>query len=221
MNDDGSNPVQLTSLGTSSTGSPRWSPDGKRIAFDSRLEGHSDVYVISAEGGSPHRLTTENAENNIPSWSRNGQWIYFSSDRTGKWQIWKMPAAGGAATQVTTNSGFFALEARDGRTLYYLTDEETGLWKMPVDGGEPARVLTNVYKWEMLENGICFIDSGEGLSRIKFLDFATGRIKEIATVDSGAVAGNKMFSVSPDRRWILYGSVDQVDSDIMLVEHFR
>lgn len=221
VNDDGSNPVQLTSLGASSTGSPRWSPDGKRIAFDSRLEGHSDVYVISAEGGSPHRLTTENAENNIPSWSRNGQWIYFSSDRTGKWQIWKMPAAGGAATQVTTNSGFFALEARDGRTLYYLTDEETGLWKMPVDGGEPARVLTNVYKWEMLENGICFIDSGEGLSRIKFLDFATGRIKEIATVDSGAVAGNKMFSVSPDRRWILYGSVDQVDSDIMLVEHFR
>jgi len=222
VNDDGSNPVQLTSLGGSATGSPRWSPDGKRIAFDSRLEGHSDIFVISAEGGSPHRLTTENAENNLPSWSRDGQWIYFSSDRTGKWQIWKTPAAGGVATQVTTNGGFFALEARDGRTLYYRTDEDAGfLWKMPVDGGEPVRMLADVYKWEMLENGICFLDSPVGLTRIKFFDFATGRTKEITTVDSGPGAGSKMFSVSPDKKWILYGSVDQLESDIMLVDHFR
>jgi len=48
---DGSNPIQLTLLGAPNTGTPRWSPDGRQIAFDSRKEGHADIYVINAEGG--------------------------------------------------------------------------------------------------------------------------------------------------------------------------
>ena len=47
---DGSNPVQLTSLGAL-TGSPRWAPDGKSIVFHSDAEGHFDVYVVDADGG--------------------------------------------------------------------------------------------------------------------------------------------------------------------------
>ena len=61
---DGSNPVQLTSLGAL-IGSPRWAPDGKSIAFTSNVEGAFDVYVVNAS----------------PTWSRNGKWIYFSSNR--------------------------------------------------------------------------------------------------------------------------------------------
>jgi Tol biopolymer transport system component len=219
-NDDGSNPVQLTSLGGSATGSPSWSPDGKHIAFDSRLEGHSDIFVISAEGGSPRRVTTENAEDTVPAWSRNGEWIYFDSDRTGMQQIWKVPVIGGAAMQITKEDGFDPQESRDGSMLYFLKDDGS-LWKMPVGGGEPVRALTDVYKWQALDNGICFLDRAEGLARIKFFDFATGRTEEVTTVDSGPLAGNKMFSVSPDAKWILYGRVDQLESDVMLVENFR
>ena len=98
---NGSNLSQLTSLGAPNTGTPRWSPDGQQIAFDSRQEGHSDIYAINAEGGSPHRLTTEPFENNVPSWSRDGRWIYFGSNRSGTEQIWKMPPQGGQAAQVT------------------------------------------------------------------------------------------------------------------------
>jgi len=220
-NHDGSNPVQLTSLGAADTGSPCWSPDGKRIAFDSRVEGHSDIFILNSEGGSPRRLTTENAENNIPAWSRNGEWVYFSSDRGGKWQIWKAPAAGGAPMQVTKKGGFFAQESPDGMTLYYL-DDEFLFWKMPVDGGDPIRVLDKVYKWRVLDKGIYFIEDSEGLAKIKFLDFATRRTEEITTVDLGPRApASEIFSVSPDAKWILYGRVDQVESDIMLVENFR
>ena len=221
-NDDGSNPVQLTSLGGSSTGSPRWSPDGKRIAFDSRLEGHSDIFILNPEGGSPRRLTTENAENNIPAWSRNGEWVYFSSERSGKWQIWKAPIAGGAAVQVTKNGGFIAQESPDGRTLYY-QDYGRSFWKMPVSGGDPIRVLDTVGRWSVFDQGMYFLDENKRLAtRIKFLNFATSRTQEVTTVDLGPRAfSGEMFSVSPDAKWILYGSVDQVESDIMLVENFR
>ena len=135
-------------------------------------------------------------------------------------QIWKVPVIGGAAMQITKEGGFFPQESRDGSTLYFLKNDGA-LWKMPVDGGEPVRALTDVYKWQALEKGICFLDSAEGLARIKFFDFATGRTEEVTTVDSGPLAGNKMFSVSPDAKWILYGRVDQLESDVMLVENFR
>jgi eukaryotic-like serine/threonine-protein kinase len=220
----GSNPVQLTSFGGSQTGSPRWSPDGQSIAFDSRLEGHSDIFVISTEGGSPRRLTTEPSENNVPSWSRNGKWVYFSSDRSGDWQIWKVPAGGGAATQVTKTGGFVALESWDGKTLYHYKPDRS-IWRMPVDGGEATRVLEGVPEtdtWAILEKGIVFQDNDERLARIKFFDFATRGTREITSVELGPGApSGKMFSISPDGKWILYSRVDQFDSDIMLVENFR
>jgi tricorn protease len=53
---DGGNPRQLTTdIGVES--SPAFSPDGKWIAFSAQYEGNMDVYVVSAEGGIPKRLT--------------------------------------------------------------------------------------------------------------------------------------------------------------------
>jgi hypothetical protein len=48
--------MQLTSIEASSTGHPRWSPDGTRIAFESYVRGVGQIFVISAAGGAPRRL---------------------------------------------------------------------------------------------------------------------------------------------------------------------
>ena len=46
---DGANAVELFSQAGKVLGSPNWSPDGKRIAFDSNLEGNMDIYVVRSE----------------------------------------------------------------------------------------------------------------------------------------------------------------------------
>jgi len=72
---DGSNAMQLTSLGSTYCGNPRWSPDGERIAFFSVLEKQWEIFVTTVNGGKPKRLTSSPAADYLPSWSGDGKWI--------------------------------------------------------------------------------------------------------------------------------------------------
>ena len=94
-------PASITFFGGPSNGCPRWSPDGRWIAFDSRKSGHGDIYIVEAQGGTPRRLTTEPSDEVRPNWSGDGRCIYFASNREDSWQVWRMPVEGGPAVRVT------------------------------------------------------------------------------------------------------------------------
>ncbi len=112
-NQDGKGAFQLTDGVGRAQGTPRWSPDGRWIAFDSPQgqDGHPDIYVIDADGGQLRRLTPPASDESVPSWSRDGKWIYFRSNRTGRNEIWRMRFEGGEALQVTDNGGYVAFES--------------------------------------------------------------------------------------------------------------
>jgi dipeptidyl aminopeptidase/acylaminoacyl peptidase len=59
---------------------PRWSPDGKQLAFVSNREGSSQVWVIPAGGGEARKLTAIATEASGATWSPDGKWIVFASD---------------------------------------------------------------------------------------------------------------------------------------------
>jgi Tol biopolymer transport system component len=218
---DGSHAQQLTSLGVF-CGSPNWSPDGQRIAFDSPVEGQWEIYV-SVNGGKPKRLTTNPAADAPARWSRDGKWIYFASDRSGENQIWKIPAGGGEAVRVTRKGGFEAFESPDGQWVYYTKSEGvSSLWKAPRDGGEETQVLESVdgQGFAVVKEGIYFVPRPNAAGRysIQFFNFATKRIRSVSTIEREI---GSYLSVSPDGRWILCAQVDQQGSDLMLVENFR
>jgi eukaryotic-like serine/threonine-protein kinase len=209
-------------MGSEVTGTPRWSPDGQTIAFDSILGGQFDIYVVTASGGKPRRVTSHPANDHIPSFSRDGKWIYFSSNRTGEHQVWKIPTSGGDAVQVTDNIGYVAFESPDGAHVYYTQTLSTpsALWRLPTSGGQPVKVLAGVINraFTVLERGIYYIDRPSGESRLQYFDFANGR--------STTVAGNlgdlrNGLTASPDGRTILYTRVDSSVDDLMLVENFQ
>jgi serine/threonine protein kinase/Tol biopolymer transport system component len=225
---DGRNPLKLTSLENYS-GTPRWSPDGRYIAFDSRVElPRSAIYVISAEGGKARRVTTGESDDVVPSWSKDEHWIYFASNRTGENQVWKAPAEGGEAVQVTRKGGFAAFESSDGKYLYYAKyNGEPGIWRVPVDGGEETQVLDQPGAgwwgyWALVDGGIYYVNT-EVLSHptLEFFSFTDGRSKQIAAMEKGGSCLSPGLAVSPDQRSILYTQVDQNVSDITLVENFR
>jgi Tol biopolymer transport system component/predicted Ser/Thr protein kinase len=224
---DGSNAVQLTSFGGPQVSTPRWSPDGARIAFDSDAEGEYDIWVIGANGGKPQRMTTHPANDGNPSWSGDGRWIYFDSARTGGQQVWKIPANGGDAIQVTRDGGFAPLESPDGKFLYYVKSlTSTDLWRIPAQGGQATKVLEGLSSYlnlAIVDGGVFFVpDRGAAASSfIRFLSFATNKIRPVASFDKpldlGAFGG---VSVSADGRSILYTQFE-AGSELMLVENFR
>lgn len=69
---DGGNAVQITHFGGPVAGTPRWSPDGRQIAFDGRPDGNADVFVVGAEGSGLRRLTDAPGEDARPAWSQDG-----------------------------------------------------------------------------------------------------------------------------------------------------
>ena len=217
----GGNCVQLTSMGSPFTGVPAWSPDGRQIAFYSQVDGKSQIFTVGAEGGVTRRLTPGGSNDFYPRWSRTGQQIYFASNRSGTYQVWRMPSTGGTATQVTHNGGFAASESPDGRWLYFTRNEssDSGLWRMAAGGGDEQQVLPTValHNYALTDDGLYFtVKSGEDYS-IRFYSSATDVTRTLAPVRNGYVG----FSVSPDKKWILYTESNPRASDLFWVDDFR
>jgi Tol biopolymer transport system component len=75
-------------------GSPTWSPDGRRIAFDSNRQGNYEIYTMKTDGSDQLRLTRSPADDGPTSWSPNGQTIAFDSGRNGNYAIYEMNTDG-------------------------------------------------------------------------------------------------------------------------------
>jgi Tol biopolymer transport system component/DNA-binding winged helix-turn-helix (wHTH) protein len=225
---DGESPLRLTSFRGPLSGSPNWSPDGKQIVFDSRPEGNADLYVIGSDGGQPRRLTTDPAEDIVPSWSHDGRWIYFTSNRSGRLQIWKMPSGGGDALQITKQGGFEPSESPDGQWIYYAHDRgSSAIWRVPTGGGEEVPIYdfhqTNHSRlWALKNDGFYFITvEASGRSFIKFFSFSNGSVKTLIDIRESQPSGVSGLALSPDGKWLLFPSVAQRGSDLMMIDNFR
>ena len=79
MDADGKNNKRLTNQDGAS---PSWSPNGRKIAFESSRSGrHSEIYVMEADGRNQKRLTHDFGDNRDPAWSPDGRHIAY----TGFW----------------------------------------------------------------------------------------------------------------------------------------
>ncbi|MFN2627050.1 MAG: prolyl oligopeptidase family serine peptidase [Gaiellaceae bacterium] len=78
---DGSAPPRQFTHAEKRDGSPRWSPDGTRLAFVAKRGSTkaAQLYVIQVEGGEAHRLTEAKEDTGVPVWSPDGTRIAFCS----------------------------------------------------------------------------------------------------------------------------------------------
>jgi Tol biopolymer transport system component len=204
-------------------GTPRWSPDGRFVAFDawSEKDAHADIFIVEVDTLAVQRVTSSEADDVVPSWSRDGQKLYFSSNRTRTWQVYNVPARGGEPRQLTHEGGFAAFETPDAKAVLYTRFNAPGLFQVQVEGGSEKRLLDEPRcwgQWTMTREGIYWLDALEGgLTHLEFLGFESGASRRVATLPHRPPCAESSLAAFPDGRSLLYVGVEE-SSDIAGVD---
>ena len=114
---------------------PKFSPDGKWIAFTGEYDGNPDVYLISADGGEPKRLTFHPSNDIVLGWTPDGKDILFRSDRFSEplgrsTKLFLVSPQGGNPRPLPVPRGDLTSFSPDGTKIAYLeTSQEFRTWK--------------------------------------------------------------------------------------------
>ena len=126
--------AKLVDGGMAFDAQPKFSPDGKWIAFLSDREGMENVWIMKADGSEPQQVSKDpNSEFASPSWSPDGKYIFVSKTNfgIGPREIWMYHIDGGTGIQVTKSkptptirrqdrpNDMGVVASADGRYLYY------------------------------------------------------------------------------------------------------
>ncbi len=182
VKEDGSQPRRLTAHRSPSV-HPRFSPDGKWIAFSSARYGNHDVFVLPSEGGEARRLTYNSAGDTVVGWTRDAKRVVFNSARgllyPGIPSLYTVPLDGGIEEPLPTGWGYWGSFSPDGQKLaynrhpmvwsrkHYRGSYAADLWVMNVtdrtsrkllDGDLPDAEKPNNF-WPMYGNGAIYFVS--------------------------------------------------------------
>jgi Tol biopolymer transport system component/DNA-binding winged helix-turn-helix (wHTH) protein len=218
---DGLHCIQVTSW-NATLEFPRWSPDGKRLLFQSMAEGDWGAYMVDATGGAPRLLNPETRHALTPYWSHNGKWIYYSSRETGALQIQRIPAEGGKAVPITRNGGIMPVDSPDSKTLYYLKAERgtEDLFRSAADGdGETELVRAIEFRGFAVAADRVYYLHKPGIGPIEIREFilATRSDSHVVTIDRAITAG---LGLSPDGKSLLFSEWRNRGS-LMLVDNLH
>jgi tricorn protease len=103
---------------------PRFSPDGRWIAFSSNRYGGYDIFVVPAEGGAPRRLTYYTGNDEVVCWTRDSQNVVFRSSRgDGAFPtvatLYQVSIEGGLERALPVDWGYCGTYSADGRQFIF------------------------------------------------------------------------------------------------------
>ena len=135
---------------------PKFSPDGKSIAFTGNYDGNKDVYILPVIGGVPTRVTQHGGPDRLVDWTNDGKRLLFASTReSGKSrfnQFYTIPAVGGSADKLPLAFAEFGSYSPDGNRMALVYQSQVFRnWKR-YRGGNNGNIILFDFKTLASEN---------------------------------------------------------------------
>jgi imidazolonepropionase-like amidohydrolase/Tol biopolymer transport system component len=180
---------------------PRFSPDGRQIAFTSDRAGGDNIWLMNVDGSNRRQLTKESFTLlNNPTWSPDGKYIaarkHFTTQRSaGTGEVWMYHVAGGSGVALVErpNPQF---QKELGEPMFTPTGDAIYF----------SRNTTPGNTFEYAQN------SNEQLFAIERYDMKTGERTTVAGGPGGAVRPTP----SPDGRWLAYVHRERAKSKLYI-----
>ena len=166
-------------------GSPKWSPDGSKIAYVSFEKRKSAVFVQNLVTGERNAVANFRGDNYAPSWSPDGSKLAVTLSKDGVSQIYVIPSAGGEPVRIVESGAIDngAAFTPDGKNIIFFSDRSGGpqLYIVAVTGGTPKRLtFEGNYNTtpRMSPDGklVAFVNREGGRLRIATLELASGQV---------------------------------------------
>ncbi len=189
MDYDGANPMAIT--GNQSINlSPRWSPDGRMMAYTSYRNGNPDLFLLNFDSGRRDVLSAQRGLNVTPAWSPDGQWLAFAKSSAGGTNLFLMPKGSGTSKPLTDGPAISVSPSfsPNGRQIVFNSDRggSPQIYIMDVDGTNLRRVTFQgnynssprwsprgeriVFMCRLAGNQVCLINpDGSGLQQLTSL----------------------------------------------------
>jgi Tol biopolymer transport system component/DNA-binding winged helix-turn-helix (wHTH) protein len=152
---------------------PQYSPDDRRIAFESNRSGTMGLWTCEGGGENCEQLTSfKGSVGGTPHWSPDGRWLAFDSRHEGASHIYVIGADGGQPRRLTNGDAENMVPSwsRDGRWIYFDSNRsgQWCVWKAPSTGGEAIQVTHrgDGAAFESMDGKFLYFTSGDALFRV-------------------------------------------------------
>lgn len=142
-------PTQMITARSMINFRPSFSPDGKKVVFESDRLGFSDIWYCDSDGSNCAQLTSLHGTAGTARWSPDGNRIAFEFQSQHYYDVYVLDLPDGRPRRLLTfpdSDNGAPNWSRDGKWIYFYSSHEKGplqLWKVPFQGGTPVRVTKN------------------------------------------------------------------------------
>lgn len=200
---------------------PRFSPDGKWIAFSSERFGNLDVFIIPSQGGEAKQLTFHSSDDTVQGWSPDSRSVLFASQRGEDFmgKLYTVSIDGGMPKSAGSDMGVYAVFSPDGRSLainrksqsywrkYYRGAYQTDVTVMDI----AAKKFTDITDFDGMDSwpmwsqdgNIYYVSDrdGKGLTNIWRTPASGGKAEKVTTFTAGDV---RWPAISSDGKVIVF-----------------